>query len=341
MAAQGDRAHERERGERRQQIVVRELAAPLRQRHRRDVAGRIDIHVTLFELPRVDIHAADRRNGVGTQGLAQVDVVVLVVPDDLVVVAVAAVETEVGVAQEVVLAEEVGSQRVPQGLPEADAIAEVVRPGLARHELRVAEHGGFGVPEGAHGVDLALPLRLLEKLDGPRSPHDGEGALLEEHVRRVGASIEGQPRGAPVDRPGLALVAPQLLAVSMQPRRDRTHEGIHGGGERGVGRILHGGRAVPDLGRERDAVVGEDAVRDPGLIDDIGLDRGQPVRLIGGGAEVHEVVELAARGVRERGGVDAVPPGIKQEKLGMIAVETSHGVPARNVVAADGVDEKR
>ena len=249
-------------------------------------------------------------------------------------------ETEVGVAQEVVLAEEVGSQRVPEDLPEADGIAEIVRPGLALHELRVAEHGGLSVLEGGHGVDLVLPLRLLSELDGPRPPHDGEGALLEEHVRGAGAGIQSPPRGAPDGRARLALVAPQLLAESVQAGRDGAHERIHAGGERAVGGIFHGGRAVADLGRHRHAVVGEDAVGDPGLIDDVGLDRGQPIRLINGGAEVHEVVELAACGERERGGVDAISPGIQQEQLGMIAVETSHGVSARNVVAADGVDVK-
>src|SRR5256885_10097228 len=60
----------------------------------------------------------------------------LVVPRDLAVVVVPPVEREVRVSQDVILAEKVGSQRVPKGLPEADGIAEVVRPGLARHELR-------------------------------------------------------------------------------------------------------------------------------------------------------------------------------------------------------------
>src|SRR5207253_5000236 len=164
----------------------------------------------------------------------------------------------------------------------------------------------------AHDIDLMLPSRLPGELDGPAPPHDGKGALLEEYVRRVGAGIERQPRGAPADRPGLALIAPQLLAVTMQPRRNRAHEGIHAGGERGVGWILHGGRAVPDLSRECHAVVRENAVRDPRLIDDIGLDRRQPVRLKSGGAEVHKVVVYTGLGVRVDGAVDAVSPGIKQ-----------------------------
>src|SRR5256885_15830789 len=171
----------------------------------------------------------------------------LVVPRDLAVVVVPSVEREVRVSQDVILAEKVGSQRVPKGLPEADGIAEVVRPGSARHELRVAEHRDFGVLQGAHDIDLMLPFRLLGELHGPGPPHDGKGAFLEEYVRRDGAGIQSPPRGAPVDRPGLALVAPQLLAVTMQPHRDRAHERIHGGGERGVAWILHGGRAVPDL----------------------------------------------------------------------------------------------
>ena len=293
---------------------MRELPARLRQSHRGHIGGgRIDIHVTLLELPRVDIHPADPRNDVGTQGLAQVNVVVLVIPNDLVVAAVSPVETEVRVAQDVVLAEEEGSQRVPKGLPKAHGVAVVVRPGLARRELRVAEHRGLCVREGGHRVDLELPFRLLEELDRPGPPHHGKGAFLKEHVRRIGVGIQSQPRGAPGGQPRPALVAPQLLAVAMQPRCDRADERIHADGPCGSRGILCGDRVVPELTCGRHAVVGVDAVGDPGLIDEIGLDRRQPVRLIGGGAEVHEVVEVIGGGVRVDDAVDAVSPGIKQE----------------------------
>jgi len=66
-------------------------------------ADRVDVHVALLELPREDSHAVERLPPIEFQGFAEVDLVVLVVPDYLVVVAVAPVEHEVRVALELFL----------------------------------------------------------------------------------------------------------------------------------------------------------------------------------------------------------------------------------------------
>ena len=103
----------------------------------------------------------------------------------------------------------------------------------------------------------------------------------------------------------------------MQPRRDRAREGIHGAapgrlvgirGRDGAGIGIGRSAGVrPELGTvKRDAVIGNDAIRDPGLIDDVGPDCLQPIRMVDRRAEVHEVHVLIGGGVRVSGAVKAI-----------------------------------
>ncbi len=196
-----------------------------------------------------------------------------------------------GVVQEIVLAEKERAQRVPKRLPVGDGLPPVVRSGLSFAELRMAERDDFGILDRAHGVDLAPPIGLGRELGRPSAPGDGESALLGYHVRRIGARVQGEPRGGPVGRCGEAPVAPKFLTVSVQRGGDRAYEDVHSAGPSRIRGIFGGGCVCPLL-RQGEAVVGVHAVGDPGLIDDVGLDRLHPVRLIGSAAEVHQVPEL-------------------------------------------------
>ena len=337
MAIQRNRGHAGNGTRRRQQIVVRELPARLRERHRSNVVGgRIDVHVPVLEFPGIDVHAADRAHGVRTESFAQVNLVVLVEPPEPVVAA-AAVEHEVAVAQDVVPPDQEGSQRIPEGLPEGDGLAPVVCSRLTLRKLRVAHQRGFSGRERAHHVDLALPIRLGIELRVRPPPH-GEGAFLEQHVRRIGVGIQSQPRFATFGGTGVPLVAPHLLAVSAHAGSDRGGEGVHGVGPRRVRGVPGRGRAISARRCERQAVVDEHPVGDPWLVDDIGLGRSHPIRLVGRGAEIHQIPVFVRPDVRKAHAIDELASGAALEEVRQIAIQAAHGVRARDVVPPKAIE---
>src|SRR3954469_23917992 len=90
--------------------------------------GGIDIHVSLLEFAPIDVHATDGADLIAADGLAQIELVVLIEPPEL-VIATAAVEHEIAVVHGVILAKRKRSQRIPQGLPETHRLAPVIGTG--------------------------------------------------------------------------------------------------------------------------------------------------------------------------------------------------------------------
>src|SRR5216117_737547 len=77
------------------------------------------------------------------------------------------------------------------------------------------------------------------------------------------------------------------------------------------------------------------------LVDEVSRDHLQKVCLVDGGAVVHEVKECIVGDAGIGGVVDAVARGVEQEEPGVVAVQTPHGMPARDVVSSKTVGKLR